>query len=68
MNSRALCSLRRADRMNGRGRCMDNIFTERLWRTVKYEHVYLSRIKPSMMQALVSTYFDFYNNKRIPHP
>src|SRR4051812_44492907 len=28
--------------MDGRGRCMDNIFTERLWRSVKYEEVYLS--------------------------
>lgn len=28
--------------MDGRGRCMDNIFTERLWRTVKYENVYLN--------------------------
>jgi putative transposase len=27
--------------MDGRGRCMDNIFTERLWRTVKYEDVYI---------------------------
>lgn len=28
--------------MDGRGRAIDNIFTERLWRTVKYEHVYLN--------------------------
>ena len=28
--------------MDGRGRCMDNIFTERLWRTVKYENIFLS--------------------------
>lgn len=32
--------------MDGRGRCFDNIFTERLWRTVKYEEVYLHEYRP----------------------
>lgn len=42
--------------MDGRGRCFDNIFTERLWRTVKYEEVYLhdytSYITPAMMKPM----------------
>lgn len=52
--------------MDGRGRCMDNIFTERLWRTVKYEHVYL-RSYQSIDEARIGigSYLDFYNNKRI---
>lgn len=51
--------------MDGRGRCMDNIFTERLWRTVKYENIYLSsyRNAPETRDGL-STYFPFYNDKR----
>ena len=51
--------------MDGRGRCMDNIFTERLWRTVKYENIYLNEygnIKEAN-QGL-SEYFKFYNEKR----
>jgi len=51
--------------MDGRGRCMDNIFTERLWRTVKYENVYLNEYRHSgeARQGL-SEYFRFYNDKR----
>lgn len=51
--------------MDGRGRCMDNIFTERLWRTVKYEEVYLKSYR-SIEEARMNltAYFDFYNNKR----
>lgn len=51
--------------MDGRGRCMDNIFTERLWRTVKYENVYLNEYSDidEAGQGL-SEYFDFYNEKR----
>jgi putative transposase len=51
--------------MDGRGRCLDNIFTERLWRTVKYEDVF-----PHSYQNLeeaelgLEAYFRFYNNKR----
>jgi putative transposase len=53
--------------MDGRGRCMDNIFTERLWRTVKYENVFLQSYQNlSEAQAGLTEYFDFYNNKR-PH-
>ena len=53
--------------MDGRGRVYDNIFVERLWRTVKYEEVYL-RDYSDMHEAKISLgrYFDFYNNER-PH-
>ncbi len=51
--------------MDGRGRCMDNIFTERLWRTVKYENVYLNEYANigEAGQGL-EEYFKFYNEKR----
>jgi len=53
--------------MDGRGRCMDNIFTERLWRTVKYENVYLkSYANFTEANAGLKTYFHFYNTLR-PH-
>lgn len=52
--------------MDGRGRCMDNIFTERLWRTVKYENVYLkSYANHSEAKLGLTEYFDFYNNHRL---
>ncbi len=53
--------------MDGRGRVFDNIFIERLWRTVKYENVYIQeyRFIPEAQQGL-KTYFDFYNTDR-PH-
>ena len=51
--------------MDGRGRCMDNIFTERLWRTVKYEEVYLkSYASIEEARTNLSAYFEFYNNQR----
>jgi putative transposase len=51
--------------MDGRGRAMDNIFTERLWRSVKYEEVYLKDYA-SVLEAKESIghYFDFYNFER----
>lgn len=51
--------------MDGRGRCMDNIFTERLWRTVKYENVYLKSYR-NIQEAEdgLYGYFLFYNHKR----
>lgn len=51
--------------MDGRGRCMDNIFTERLWRSVKYEEVYLKEY-PTIEDARtgLSDYFPFYNDER----
>ena len=51
--------------MDGRGRALDNIFVERLWRSVKYEEVYLK--KHENMQDLLmglTHYFMFYNNER----
>ena len=53
--------------MDGRGRCMDNIFTERLWRTVKYEEVYLKSYD-SVSEAIenIGQYIQFYNEER-PH-
>ena len=52
--------------MDGRGRAFDNIFVERLWRTVKYEEVYLKdyRNVPEARDGL-SQYFLFYNDQRI---
>ena len=51
--------------MDGRGRCMDNIFTERLWRSVKYEEVYLKEYRTiDEAREGLSAYFPFYNNER----
>ena len=52
--------------MDGRGRAFDNIFVERLWRTVKYEEVYLKdyRNVPEARHGL-GNYFLFYNDQRI---
>lgn len=51
--------------MDGRGRCMDNIFTERLWRTVKYEEVYLKQYCTiEEAREELNNYFPFYNEKR----
>jgi len=53
--------------MDGRGRALDNVFVERLWRTVKYEHVYLHEyaLVPELEKGL-GEYFSFYNHER-PH-
>jgi putative transposase len=51
--------------MDGKGRCLDNVFVERLWRSVKYEYVYLWR--PETVPALtggLTTYFGYYNGSR----
>lgn len=51
--------------MDGRGRCMDNIFTERLWRSLKYEEVYLKSYEtPAEARAQIGAYFEFYNYQR----
>ena len=51
--------------MDGRGRALDNIFVERLWRTVKYENVYLKGYQTiPEAQAGLREYFDFYNMER----
>ena len=49
--------------MDGRGRAADNIFVERLWRTVKYEDVYLQNYETlPQVRVDLKTYFNFYND------
>lgn len=52
--------------MDGRGRALDNIFVERLWRSVKYEYVYLQELQ-TVQQARegLAEYFRFYNQERL---
>jgi putative transposase len=52
--------------MDGRGRVFDTIFVERLWRSMKYEEVYLKdyRSVPEAMHG-VCRYFEFYNRERL---
>ena len=53
--------------MDGKGRYADNIFVERLWRTVKYEEVYLKAyVNAVEARRELAAYFRFYNNLR-PH-
>lgn len=53
--------------MDGKGRWMDNVFIERLWRSVKYEDVYLKEyLTVAALKQGLSIYFHFYNNER-PH-
>lgn len=53
--------------MDGRGRVFDNIFTERLWRSVKYEEVYLKAYEDGWVaDGNLRGYFTFYNTRR-PH-
>jgi len=60
-----LSSHRVAISMDGRGRWMDNVFIERLWKSVKYEEVYLKGYAniPEARKELAA-YFDFYNKRR----
>lgn len=51
--------------MDGRGRALDNVFTERLWRTVKYEDVYLKDYEtPREARHGITAYLAFYNTER----
>ena len=53
--------------MDGKGRALDNVFVERLWRSVKYEDVYLQDYQTvPEVRAGLAAYFDYYNTKR-PH-
>jgi len=53
--------------MDGKGRAMDNVFSERLWRSVKYEEVYLNDYTTvSEARQGIGNYIDFYNQER-PH-
>jgi len=51
--------------MDGKGRCIDNVFVERVWRSLKYEEVYLNAYAniPDA-RAAIRRYFDFYNFER----
>ena len=52
--------------MDGRGRAFDNIFIERLWRSVKYEEVYLRDYQtPAEARLGLQRYFRFYNHQRL---
>ena len=52
--------------MDGKGRWVDNVFVERLWRSVKYENVYLHAYRDGReARAQLSAYFDFYNRRRL---
>ncbi len=51
--------------MDGKGRCMDNIFVERLWRSLKYEEVYLNAYAPvAEAKAGIGAWLAFYNEER----
>src|SRR2546425_864699 len=52
--------------MDGKGRALDNILTERFWRTLQYEEVYLhDQANPKEARRGSSNYFDFYNQQRL---
>ena len=51
--------------MDGKGRWLDNVFVERLWRSVKYEDIYLRAYDtPAALRVSLTRYFDFYNARR----
>lgn len=53
--------------MDGRGRCLDNIFIERLWRSLKYEAVYLHELTDGFKaERVIADWIGFYNGER-PH-
>ena len=53
--------------MDGKGRWVDNVFVERLWRSVKYESIYLHAYEtPREVTVALARYFEFYNAHR-PH-
>ena len=53
--------------MDGKGRAIDNIFTERLWRSLKWEEVYLNEYdSPRQARERIREWFAFYNTRR-PH-
>ena len=52
--------------MDGKGRALDNIFIERLWRSVKYEDIYLKAYENGVdLYQGLSKYFSFYNRERL---
>jgi putative transposase len=52
--------------MDGRGQALDNSFTERLWRTITYEEVYLKEYEsPRQARKELAAYFQLYNERRL---
>lgn len=52
--------------MDGKGRAIDNVFIERLWKSVKHEDIYLrDYCEPVELHAGISKYFIFYNTVRL---
>ena len=52
--------------MDGKGRALDNVYIERLWRSVKYENIYLNVYEDGLgLYQGLTQYFDFYNNERL---
>ena len=53
--------------MDGKGRALDNVFVERLWRTLKYEQIYPTPAENGhQLEEQLRTYFSWYNDER-PH-
>ena len=51
--------------MDGKGRCLDNVWIERFWRTIKYEELYLNEYESvSQLWRAIQGYVDYYNNER----
>jgi putative transposase len=53
--------------MDGKGAWRDNIFVERLWRTIKYEEVYLRAYANAEARASIGRYIEAFYNSRRPH-
>jgi len=52
--------------MDGKGRCLDNIFCERLWRSLKYEEIYLRAYETTKeARTMIGQWFTFYNDERL---
>ena len=65
--TRHVLSWRLSNTMDGRGRFLDNIFIERLWRSLKYEAVYLHELRDGVEAGrIIGSWIDFYNEVR-PH-
>jgi len=55
--------------MDGKGRCLDNVFIERLWRSLKYERVYLMEFETGLeANPEIGDWIRFYNLQRPPRP
>ena len=65
--TRHVLAWRLSNTMDGRGRFLDNIFIERLWRSLKYEAVYLYELRDGLdAERIIGSWIDFYNEVR-PH-